>query len=99
MIGCLAKCHSRPSEATVRTPRGQALVFVPGGDRATPPGPSEIVGQLLDAKLAFANAIVIAQRAGMTDEEIAHVCGYRVPMIHAVLRNPWRGPLHPSPTC
>ena len=27
------------------------------------------------ARLAFANAIVIAQRAGETDEEIAHVCG------------------------
>jgi hypothetical protein len=29
------------------------------------------------AKLAFANAIVIAQRAGETDEEIAHACGTR----------------------
>jgi hypothetical protein len=28
------------------------------------------------ARLAFANAIVIAQRAGETDEEIAHVTGY-----------------------
>jgi predicted transcriptional regulator len=33
-----------------------------------------------------ANAIVIAQRAGETDEEIAHVTGYTVPMIRAVLR-------------
>jgi hypothetical protein len=39
------------------------------------------------AKLAFANAIVIAQRAG-EDEEIAHVTGYTVPMIRAVLRTP-----------
>ena len=29
------------------------------------------------AKLAFANAIVIARRAGETDKEIAHVTGYR----------------------
>jgi hypothetical protein len=35
------------------------------------------------AKLAFANAILIAQRAGETDEEIAHVTGYTVPMIRA----------------
>ncbi len=37
------------------------------------------------AKLSFANAIVIviAQRAGETDEEIAHVTGYTVPMIRA----------------
>jgi hypothetical protein len=40
------------------------------------------------AKLAFANAIVIAQRAGMTDLEIAQTCGYTVPMIHALLRTP-----------
>ena len=42
------------------------------------------------ARLAFANAIVIviAQRAGETDEEIAHVTGYTVPMIRAVLRTP-----------
>jgi hypothetical protein len=40
------------------------------------------------AKLAFSNAIVIAQRAGETDEEIAHVTGYTVTMIHAVLRTP-----------
>jgi hypothetical protein len=40
------------------------------------------------AKLAFANAIVIARRAGETDEEIAHVTGYTVPMILAVLRTP-----------
>ena len=41
------------------------------------------------AKLSFANAIVIAQRAGgESDEEIAHVTGYTVPMIRAVLRTP-----------
>ena len=42
------------------------------------------------AKLSFANAIaiMIAQRAGETDEEIAHVTGYTVPMIRAVLRTP-----------
>jgi hypothetical protein len=39
------------------------------------------------AKLAFANAMVIAQRAGETDEEIAHVTGYTVLMIRAVLRS------------
>ena len=39
------------------------------------------------AKLSFANAIVIAQRAGETDEEIAHVTGYTLPMIRAVLRS------------
>jgi hypothetical protein len=39
------------------------------------------------ARLAFANAIVIARRAGETDEEIAHVTGYTVPMIRAVLRS------------
>jgi hypothetical protein len=39
------------------------------------------------ARLAFANAIVIAQRAGQT-EEIAHVTGYTVPMTRAVLRTP-----------
>jgi hypothetical protein len=41
------------------------------------------------AKLSFVNAIVIAQRAGETDEEIkiAHVTGYTVPMIRAVLRS------------
>jgi hypothetical protein len=37
------------------------------------------------AKRVFANAIVIAQRAGETDEEIAHVTGYTVPMVRAVL--------------
>ena len=36
------------------------------------------------ARLAFANAIVIAQRAGETDEEIAHVTGYTVPMVSAL---------------
>jgi hypothetical protein len=41
------------------------------------------------ARLSFANAIVIAQRAGETDEEIAHVTtGYTVPMIRAVLGTP-----------
>jgi predicted transcriptional regulator len=42
------------------------------------------------ARLALANAIVIviAQRAGETDEEIANVTGYTVPMIRAVLRTP-----------
>lgn len=39
------------------------------------------------AKLSFANAIVIAQRAGETDAEIAHVTGYTMPMIRAVLRS------------
>ena len=41
------------------------------------------------AKLSFANAnaIVIAQRAGETDEEIARATGYTVPMICAVLRS------------
>jgi hypothetical protein len=39
------------------------------------------------APLSFANVIVIAQRAGETDEEIAHVTGYSVPMIRAVLRS------------
>lgn len=40
------------------------------------------------AKLSVANAIVIAQRAGEADEEIAHVTRYTVPMIRAVLRTP-----------
>ena len=39
------------------------------------------------AKLAFAKAIVIAQRAGETDEEIAQVTGYTVSTIRAVLRS------------
>jgi hypothetical protein len=39
------------------------------------------------AKLSFANAIVIAQRAGETDGEIARVTGYTVPMTRAVLRS------------
>jgi hypothetical protein len=39
------------------------------------------------AKLGFANAIVNAQRAGETHEGIAHVTGYTVPMIRAVLRS------------
>jgi hypothetical protein len=40
------------------------------------------------ARLSFANAIVIAQRAGISDEEIARVTGYTVPMVRAVLRTP-----------
>ena len=40
------------------------------------------------AKLAFANAIVMAQRAGMTDEEIAHATGLSMAGIRAVLRTP-----------
>ena len=40
------------------------------------------------ARLAFADAIVVARRAGMDDEEIAHVTGLTVPMIRAVLRTP-----------
>ena len=49
-----------------------------------------LVGAYATARLSFANAIVIviAQRAGETDEEIAKVCGYTVPMIGAVLRTP-----------
>jgi hypothetical protein len=39
------------------------------------------------ARLSFANAIVIAQRAGETDEAIAHVTGSTAPMIRAVLRS------------
>jgi hypothetical protein len=40
------------------------------------------------AKLEFADAIVVARRAGVDDEEIAHVTGLTVPMIRAVLRTP-----------
>jgi hypothetical protein len=40
------------------------------------------------AKLAFANAVVIAQRSGIDEEETAHVTGLTVPMIRAVLRTP-----------
>lgn len=40
------------------------------------------------AKLAFANAIVIAQRAGVDETEVAHVIGLSVPEIRAVLRTP-----------
>jgi hypothetical protein len=47
----------------------------------------ESSGSYSTAMLAFANAIVIAQRAGETDEEIAHVTGYTVPMLRAVLRS------------
>jgi hypothetical protein len=38
------------------------------------------------SRLALANAIGVAQRGGMTDEEIARTCGYTVPMLRAVLR-------------
>jgi hypothetical protein len=40
------------------------------------------------AKLAFADAIVVAKRAGIDEDEIAHVTGLTVPMIRAVLRTP-----------
>jgi hypothetical protein len=40
------------------------------------------------AKLAFAGASIVAGRAGVDDEEIAHVTGMTVPMIRAVLRTP-----------
>jgi hypothetical protein len=39
--------------------------------------------ELLRSSAAFATA----QRVGETDEEIAHVTGYTVPMIRAVLRS------------
>jgi predicted RecB family endonuclease len=39
------------------------------------------------AKLSFADAIVVAQRAGETDDELAQVTGYIVPMIRGVLRS------------
>ena len=39
------------------------------------------------ARHSCANGLVIAQRAGETDEEIARVTGYTVPMIGAVLRS------------
>jgi hypothetical protein len=40
------------------------------------------------AKLSFANVIMVAPRAGMDEEEIAHVTGLTAPMIRAVLRTP-----------
>jgi hypothetical protein len=42
----------------------------------------------LDAKLAFADAILAARRAGIDNVEIARVTGFSVPMIAAVLRTP-----------
>ena len=44
------------------------------------------------ARLAFANAIVIAQSAGADETEIAHVTGLSVPGIRAVLRTGADGP-------
>jgi hypothetical protein len=41
------------------------------------------------AKLAFANAIVVAQRAGIDDAEIALIAGVPVQEIRAVLRTPY----------
>jgi hypothetical protein len=40
------------------------------------------------AKLAFANASVIAGRAGVDEAEIAYVTGLTVPMIRAARRTP-----------
>jgi hypothetical protein len=40
------------------------------------------------SKLAFTNAILAAQRAGIDDEEIVRVTGLSVSMIRAVLRTP-----------
>jgi hypothetical protein len=40
----------------------------------------------VEAKVAFRNAILAAQRAGIDDEEIARITGLHVPMIAAVLR-------------
>jgi len=42
----------------------------------------------VDGKLAFADAIVAAKRAGIDEEEIAQLTGLSVPMIRAVLRTP-----------
>jgi hypothetical protein len=39
-----------------------------------------------EAKVAFRNAILAAQRAGMAEDEIARITGLTVPMIAAVLR-------------
>ena len=41
------------------------------------------------AKLAFANAIVVAQRAGFDDAEIARLTGVPVADVRAVLRTPF----------
>jgi hypothetical protein len=40
------------------------------------------------SKPAFADAIIVAGRAGVDDEEIVRVTGMTVPMIRAVLRAP-----------
>ena len=45
-----------------------------------------LVGRLATARLACANAIAIAQRAGETDEEITRVFGYTA--IHTVRVTP-----------
>jgi hypothetical protein len=42
----------------------------------------------VEAKLAFADAILTARRADTKDAEIAPVTGLTVPMITAVLRTP-----------
>jgi hypothetical protein len=42
----------------------------------------------VEAKIAFADVILAARRAGVDDEEIARVTGLTVPMIRAVLRTP-----------
>jgi hypothetical protein len=41
------------------------------------------------AKLSFANAIVVAQRAGIDDAEIARLTGVPVAEVRAVLRTPF----------
>jgi hypothetical protein len=42
----------------------------------------------VEAKIAFADAILAARLADVDDKEIAHVTGLTVPMIAAVLRTP-----------
>jgi hypothetical protein len=42
----------------------------------------------VEAKMAFADAIVEAQRAGMTEDEIAGFTGLSVAASRAVLRTP-----------
>ena len=42
----------------------------------------------VEAKIAFADAIVAAQRAGIVEDEIARVTGLSVAAIRAVLRTP-----------
>jgi hypothetical protein len=42
----------------------------------------------VEAKIAFADAILAARHADVDDKEIAHVTGLTVPMIAAVLRTP-----------